>query len=129
MVPAFVVSMSHAKMRRPGFFCLAGEALLSADRSRVVPHYCWGLQAFFYELGGTFCGCPCNESSTIWGLYWELGPLILGISQTSIPALVLDGLCKQLKKGSAVLAFPCHEEASQEVDHIGAAGRRTQCLW
>ena len=34
----------------------------------------------FYQLGGPFCGCPCNEALTLLGS--TLGPLILGNSLT-----------------------------------------------
>ena len=40
----------------------------------------------FPQFGVAFCGCPCNKSATIWGLYQ--GPLIFEKNHVAVELLV-----------------------------------------
>ena len=57
------------------FLNIGAWDLLWAGASGVMGEVVDGLGGFcvgmwpFLKTGGPFCGCPCNKSPTIWGLY------------------------------------------------------------
>ena len=53
-----------------------------------APHM--DLSGCFYMLGGAFCGCPCNKSPAIWGLYWAPDSWKLPYPMYYIPYTILS---------------------------------------
>ena len=56
----------------------------------LICFYVNSIYSRFQRLGAPFCGCPCNESPTIWGSVFEhliVGNSHMGVSKTGEPFL------------------------------------------
>ena len=72
------------------------------------------------QIGGPFCGCPCNESSTVWGS--TLLRLIFGKSQIDryiIFQADLIGALKQMRTSGAPNMDPKYKDPSYQDPKMG----------
>ena len=105
----------------------------------VLPKRCVGWpgrsrnpKVCFWQLGGPCCGCPCNESPTIWGAmlgppeFWKLTNW--SVSQQDSPEFRVAKLRPQLRSGTMSRGrtpSPCPSEGekARAEASIGELGR------